>query len=156
MADSSTLEWTKLILTSLGGGIALFVGIGQYVLTSSFTVRQPFIQKQTDLCLSASEHISRLATTTDKDQWKKSRDEFWMLYWGPLAVVEEGDDADSRVAASMVAAGNVLKTLGPEPTLPVEGLTGPSIAVAHACRDLMSSKWRTGIFRFLAGWLGFK
>ena len=91
------LEWTKLVLTAIGGAIVLFIGGVQYVTTSSLSVRQPFLSKQMDLCLAAAEHAARLASTKDEDQWKKSRDEFWMLYHGPLAVVENVG-VESRVA----------------------------------------------------------
>ena len=67
----ATMEWTKLILTSLGGGIALFVGIGQYVLTSSLAVRQPFLQKQTELCLAASEQHSAIGNDTGQRSVEK-------------------------------------------------------------------------------------
>jgi hypothetical protein len=50
------LEWTKLVLTAVGGAIVLVVGAVQYVTTSSLSVRQPFLSKQMDLCLAAAEH----------------------------------------------------------------------------------------------------
>jgi hypothetical protein len=109
------------------------------------------VQKQTDLCLQASEHAARLSSTRDSAEWKKSREEFWMLYWGPLAVVEEAGSS-SHVASEMVKFGDALKAIDPAaPSLPVEELTGASIAVAHACSDLVRSKWRVGIL----GWFGY-
>jgi hypothetical protein len=59
MVDMS-LEWTKLVLTAIGGAIALLVGGVQYVTTSSPSVRQPFLSKQMDLRLAAAEHAARL------------------------------------------------------------------------------------------------
>jgi hypothetical protein len=88
MADNGLLDWTKLGLTTVGATIVFGIGLFQYVTTSAQTARQPFLQTQTELCLRASEHAARLATTTDRVQWKKSSDEFWTLYLGPLAVVE--------------------------------------------------------------------
>jgi hypothetical protein len=168
MADKLSLEWTKLILTTLGGIIVFGGGLYQYVSTSSHTARQPFLEKQTELCFQASEQAARLATTGDPKQWKKSWDEFWMLYWGPLAIVEDvpaGSTIYAEVAPSMVAFGNKIKSIGDTPTtLPVGGhgdtstaagdtstaagtheLTGLAINISKACQRLVTSWWATGI-----------
>jgi hypothetical protein len=116
MAENAPLEWTKLILTTIGGIVVFGGGLYQYVSTSSHTARQPFLEKQTALCFQAAEQSARLATTDDQNQWKKSWDEFWMLYWGPLAVVEDmpgnkGSDY-AEVAPSMIKFGNAIKPMG--------------------------------------------
>jgi hypothetical protein len=95
MTDSRALGWTQLILTSLGATIAFAFGLYQYATTSSQTTRQPFLEKQTDLCFQASEAAAQLATTTDPDQWTTSWNKFWTLYWGPLAVVEDVSEEQS-------------------------------------------------------------
>jgi hypothetical protein len=159
MGGNSTLEWTKLTLTAIGGTLALVVGLIQYVSTSSLSVRQPFLAKQTELCLSASEHAARLATTKDREQWKKSREEFWMLYWGPLAVVEEAG-TQSDVAKKMQAFGDLLKevpqnTDASQPTLPLDDLRGPAIDIARACESLLTSKWQAGIMSWVQRWFGY-
>ncbi len=152
MADNPSLEWTKLILTTLGGIIVFGAGLYQYVSTSSHTARQPFLEKQTALCFQASEQAARLATTRDPNQWKKSWDEFWMLYWGPLAIVEDipasKDNIYAEVAPSMVKFGNKIESIGytPATTLPVsDELTGLAINISKACQRLVTSWWATGI-----------
>jgi hypothetical protein len=115
--------------------------------------RQPFLEEQTSLCFRASEQAARLATTDDPDQWKKSWDEFWMLYWGPLAIVEDvsGNSANkdsiyAEVAPSMIQFGDKIKVIGKMPAkLPADGLTGPSINISKACQRLVTSWWATGI-----------
>src|SRR6266446_1564127 len=146
MADNPSLEWTKLILTTLGGIIVFGAGLYQYVSTSSHTARQPFLEKQTALCFQASEQAARLATTRDPNQWKKSWDEFWMLYWGPLAIVEDipasKDNIYAEVAPSMVKFGNKIESIGytPATTLPVsDELTGLAINISKACQRLVTS-----------------
>jgi len=154
-AGDRKLEWSKLGITTVIAVITIVIGFIQYISTSSLSVREPYLQKQTELCLQASEHAARLATTSDMLQWKKSWEEFWMLYWGPLAVVEEAG-SESHVADNMVVMGKALMRYGPTPpSLPVRpvprdkpDLTGPAINVALSCRDLFSSKWRAGIL----GW----
>jgi len=151
MAENSTMEWTKLVLTTVVGTAAFVVGFIQYASTSSLSVRQPYLEKQMELCLTASEHAARLATTRDMAQWDRSWEEFWMLYWGPLAITEEAG-TDSLVANRMIVFGDRLKPyVSTPPVLPVAGLTQPSIDIAHSCSDLIQSKWRTGFL----GWIRF-
>jgi hypothetical protein len=105
---------------------------------------------QTTLCRSAAEQTARLASSRDLALWQKSREEFWMLYWGPLAIVEDVESqAHNRVESSMVMFGERLKSVDPvSPTLPVSALEQPALNVAHACRDLLSAKWNFGILKW--------
>ncbi len=154
MADTGLGEaltaWIKFGATTGIAVVALAVGFIQFGTTSTFSVRQPFLQMQGNLCNSAAEHAARLASTLDLATWKKSREDFWMLYWGPLAIVEDVESrADNRVETAMVAYGNALKTIDPAaPPLPVSALEQPALNVAHACRDLLGAKWNFGVL----GW----
>jgi hypothetical protein len=155
MPDNTGLEWTKFIVTTLGGIIVFGGGLYQYISTSSHTARQPFLEKQTALCFQASEQAARLATTVDQDQWKNSWSEFWMLYWGPLAIVEDvsgqkesgqKESIYAKVAPSMIQFGTKIKTIGETPkTLPADGLTGLAINISKACQVLVTSWWATGV-----------
>jgi hypothetical protein len=153
MADNSALEWTKLALTAVVGAIALSVGFIQYVATSSLSVRQPFLSRQMELCLAAAEHAARLATTKDEVQWQKSREDFWMLYYGPLAVVETVGER-SMVETTMVIFGDELRKIEALPlSLPAKVLNTPALDIAHASRDLLTSKWKVGgISGLIAKW----
>src|SRR5262249_35275444 len=64
------------------------VGIWQFTVQQRQANRQPFLQKQLELAFQASETASRLATVTDPTDWERARHHFWLLYWGPLSVVE--------------------------------------------------------------------
>jgi len=85
------VEWRKFIITTLLGIIAFIVGLTEYGATNFYSVRKPFLQMQSDLCKSATEAAARVATATDPEAWRKALDEFWALYWGPLAIVEDVD-----------------------------------------------------------------
>jgi len=143
-------EWIKFASTSAITVVVLGVGFIQFGTTSAFSVRQPFLERQTGLCVAAAEQAARLASTRDNSTWAKSREEFWMLYWGPLAIVEDVESqTENRVEAAMVDFGAELKKINfISPTLPVDDLEKPALKVAHACRDLLSSKWKFGILRF--------
>ncbi|CAN7602802.1 hypothetical protein LJR090_005200 [Bosea sp. LjRoot90] len=143
-------EWIKYSATTAIAVTALVAGFVQFGTTSSFSVRQPFLEKQTALCLLAAEHAARLASSIDAKTWSHSREEFWMLYWGPLAVVEDVESQfKNRVEGAMVSFGSELAKIDPAtPSLPVKILEQPALRVAHSCRDLLRSKWNVGILRW--------
>jgi hypothetical protein len=142
--------WFKFGITSVLAVMGVIAGFIQFGTTSAFSIRQPFLGKQTDLCVSAAEHGARLASTLDMPTWKKSREEFWMLYWGPLAIVEDVEThTQNRVEKAMVDFGTELKKIDPtSPSLPASALEGQALNVAHACRDLLSSKWNYGVLKW--------
>ena len=150
MSDDPKLEWTKLALTAVGGTIAVGIGLYQYITTSSQTARQPFLEKQTELCFKASETVARIATTDDPVEWKKSLEEFWVLYWGPLAIVEDKTPGKSQeysiVSKKMIDFGNKINEIqDPLKHLPATELTRYAIQVSKACQNLVTSWWDTGI-----------
>lgn len=146
-------EWTKIGVTAFGAAVAFTIGLAQYASTSSLEVRKPFLERQMDLCIKAAEHAARLATTRKPETWASSLEEFWTLYYGPLAVVEEANKAKGkRVTAAMVDFGQKLNALPAAPAaLPVSGLGSHALDVSHACRDLLASKWEVGVWAWL-GW----
>jgi hypothetical protein len=122
--------------------------VWDYISTLPQAVIQPFLEKQTKLCFQASEQAARLATTSDQGQWKKSWEEFWMLYWGPLAIVEDipGSSIYAEVAPSMIKFGDKINEIGYQPTtLPANDLTGTAIQISKACQHLVTSWWAIGI-----------
>ena len=150
MSYDSRLEWTKLAVTAVGGTIAVGIGLYQYVTTSSQTARQPFLEKQTELCFKASETVARIATTDDPAEWKKSREEFWVLYWGPLAIVEDKAPGKSPeysiVSQRMIEFGNKINEIqDPLTHLPATELTRSAIQVSKACQNLETSWWDTAM-----------
>jgi hypothetical protein len=114
MATGLDFDMVKFVVTAVVAVVTLVAGFIQFGTTSAFSVRQPFLTKQTEVCHSAAEHTARLASTLDPKIWMKSREEFWMLYWGPLAIVEDVETrTDNRVEAAMVAFGDELKKIDP-------------------------------------------
>jgi hypothetical protein len=151
MADNSVLEWSKFAVPLIVAAATITVGFIQYGTTSSFTVRQPFLQKQTDLCISAADNAARLATSIDTDVWAKARADFLALYWGPLAVVEDVEASSRPVETAMVEFLRELERFPVNPTtLPLDALEQPSLKVAHACQSILSERWQAGILGWFA------
>jgi hypothetical protein len=68
--------------------------------------------------------VAKLANVTDPEAWQEARTRFWVLYWGPLGLVE-----DPNVARCMVKAGTIVPPPQQEavPALPLNTLQGTSI-----------------------------
>ena len=142
----------KFGVTTLITVVTIAAGFIQFGSTYARSVQQPFLETQTDRCFAAAENAARLATTVDKEIWKKAREEFWMLYWGPLAIVEDVAPAADpgyvgEVQKMMVEFGNQLEQVKqiPPATLPLSYLENGSLDIAHACRTLLTSRWRVGV-----------
>ena len=148
--DDSKAGWFKFGAPTAIAVATIVAGLIQFGTTSAFSIRQPFLEMQTKLCSSAAEHVARLASTRDPVTWQKSREEFWMLYWGPLAIVEDVESqSQTRVETAMVAYGDKLSKIDTNaPTLPISSLEEPALEVSHACRDLLGAKWNSGILTF--------
>jgi hypothetical protein len=128
---STVIPWILSVAT-------VAVGIWQFTAEQRQANRQPFLQKQLDLCFEATDTAGRLASETDPGEWEKNRLNFWRLYWGSLSIVE-----DRAVEAAMVAFGGLLPDRpDSNPTLPMRELAGPSYNLAHACRDLVLASWQ--------------
>src|SRR6266704_158826 len=69
--------------------IGFAAGLWPYNVTSRNTFLAPIRQAQLDLYRQASSAASRLSTLSPNgDEWNQARNEFRMLYYGPLAMVE--------------------------------------------------------------------
>ena len=85
------------------------------------------------LCTEASEVTARLASLA-------AHSRFWVLYNGPLYIIETKEkerspDGTSPLEAAMVRFGRRLKELGDKPELPLTALAQASLDVARACKD---------------------
>src|SRR5262245_611716 len=92
------------------------------------------------LCREATEVTARLASSLDRSDWMSARSRFWVLYNGPLYIIETKEKERSRdhtspLEAAMVRFGRLLKEAGDKPELPLTTLGQGSLAVARACKD---------------------
>lgn len=140
LAMFEKIDW-KLVVPWVVTLITLSVGIWQYADKQAQTNRDQFLRKQLDVMFSASEATAQLATLRDAGKWMEARDKFWLLYTGPMVLVE-----DPKVAAAMIAFGKAVDAAGlPPDTLPRPELLDPSIAVSEAARDLILRSWQVDI-----------
>jgi hypothetical protein len=73
---------------------------------------KPFWDSQLQLYLRASEAAATVAVSSDPDAVSRVESQFWILYWGPLAIVEDvGTELrpTAEVEAAMVQVGSYLR-----------------------------------------------
>mgnify|MGYP003642440668 CR=1 FL=1 len=117
--------------------VTILIGIGTFYAEQRQANRKPFLEEQLDLGFQASTVVATLATTTDRDEWNAARIKFWLLYWGPLSVVE-----DKGVEGCMVSIGKLVP--GPAavtPDLPMARLETLSYRLSHKVRDMVRTSW---------------
>lgn len=128
------VPWILSVLT-------VAAGIYQFSTQQMQANRQPFLQKQLELCFQATETAGRLASETDPIEWEKARITFWRLYWGPLSIVE-----DQAVEGAMVKLGRLVPDHPvSSPELPMKSLGVPSYELAHAVRGLVLPSWQVSM-----------
>ena len=136
-ADQETKINLSLVIPWVLSVLTFAAGIWQFSAQQTQANRQPFLQKQLELCFQASEAAARLASETDPVEWEKARLTFWRLYWGPLSIVE-----DRAVETAMVELGQSVPAEPVKaPVLPMTSLQPQSIKLAHAARDLVLTSW---------------
>jgi hypothetical protein len=137
---------TKDAATILIALVAASVGLWQYISTSHDEFLKPVRENQLQLYVQASAAAASLATIpTDDPEWKKARERFLQLFYGPLAIVENyqhvvkaGEPREVTVERAMIA----FKACLDDKTCVGTGeMLDLSLALAHTCRISIGSSW---------------
>jgi hypothetical protein len=106
--------------------------------------RKRFWEERLALYRRASKLAATIATADSLDMVRQERREFWQLYWGELAIIEDKD-----VLSAMVAYGEELKRLegkqqdpkGTSQASNIRDLRQLSYQLAIACRNSLAKTW---------------
>ena len=104
--------------------------------------KRPFLDEQFKLYGEAVAVASRLANAAEKGQASagdlaEDLNRFWVLYWGPLAMVE-----DSHVEEAMVIFGRSLQDRQKGSSNECAGMIKQaSLALAHRARESLEQQW---------------
>ena len=135
-------DTTAHILTAVIAGLALVATIWQFIVGRAQASKEPFLKEQMQLCFRACAAVGAMLSERDSAKWEAARAEFWVLYWGPLCVVE-----DAAVDSAMEALGERLPAASaPTPSsLPLDDpeLQLRSLKLAYAMRALILRCWRS-------------
>jgi hypothetical protein len=134
-------DW-KVSVPWLLSVVTVAVGIWQYADKQAQANREPFLKKQLDLVFEASETVSKLANLTDPTEWRKAKDRFWILYWGPLGIVE-----NQKIETCMGKAGRTIPQSSDQntPSLPLVSLQATSIELSHVAREFILESWNVDL-----------
>jgi hypothetical protein len=100
---------------------------------------KPLWDKQLALYIEATEKAAVIATTDDDVARREAEKRFWVLYWGPLAAVEDvglEKEQKPRVERAMVEFGRAIENKEPVARNRDE-LAQLSLNLAHAIRDAL-------------------
>jgi hypothetical protein len=79
-------KWVTILVTVAG-----FVwGVGSALQARAIDARRPFLDLQLKLYQEATKTTAILATSNDPNELRTTEIRFWQLYWGELAMVENG------------------------------------------------------------------
>lgn len=133
--DEATYRSRDLVLKVVAGLLAAIgagFGLYEYVDGVQRESKRPYWERQVALYFDATSAAATLATSRDEPERKKAAAEFWRLYWGPLAVVE-----DPQVEAAMVEFAKCI-----DKQCPQDQLQRLSLALAHTCRNSLRTSWK--------------
>ena len=96
---------------------------------------RPLWEKRLALYIDAATATATIATKPDGPDRKAAEERFWVLYYGPLATVEdiESTDGAKNITGAMVSFGAALKNGADK-----DKLQGLSLALAHAVRKAIT------------------
>ena len=102
--------------------------------------QKPFLEKQLQQYFDVSVAASKIATTKKPDVRAQAEADFWVLYWGPLAVVEDASlyTPGGEVEGAMVRFGDCLD---PQAPCSDDELKVRSLDIAHSCRISFGASW---------------
>lgn len=139
VTNASTVEVVAKWITVVVALAGLFWGVVSTLETWSRESRRPFLDKQLALYEEATKAAAILATSDDSAELVEAEERFWRLYWGELAMVENGGlgAANGGVEGAMVRFGAALRGEPRDKQL----LQQRSLELAHACRDSLAESW---------------
>lgn len=127
--------------SAIGFILAALFSYSQYLDTATRDARKPFLEKQLELCVEASDSAAMIATSPRPSDVKASKVRFDRLYWGSLAIFD-----NKRIAHAMKEFNSVVTAHWSGGDLASnerarEALRPLSEEIAHECRDLVIASW---------------
>jgi len=76
--------------------LAIFSDVIQYITnradqlrTQEIQAKKPFLEKRLEFYIEATRATATIATSKNPDDIAGAREKFWILYWGPMLVLED-------------------------------------------------------------------
>lgn len=128
-------KWLTIVVTLAG----FLWGITSVLQSRAIDARRPFLDLQLKLYQDATKVAAILATSRESKELADAETRFWQLYWGELAMVENGGikTKDGGVEGAMVRFGDELQKGAQDRSI----LKHRSLELAHICRDSLAESW---------------
>lgn len=166
MSDAPTAsKWSAPLqhlstLALLAGGI---FALWRYSDTTARQFQRPLWDQQVNLYFETTRTTARLASLDPGPEWQAAANEFWVMYFGPLSIVENQGVEQAMVdfsaaletaapLAQMLAAP-AIQELAPDRTSDLAQrfataraeLQSASLGLAWACRDSLNANLDAGL-----------
>lgn len=163
--DAKPSRWTAPLqhistLALIAGGI---FALWRYYDTTARQFQRPLWEQQVNLYFETTRVTARLASLEPGPEWQAAAHEFWVMYFGPLSIVENQGVEQAMVdfsaalesaqpLAQMLAAPE-LQSIAPDRTSDLakrfaaaqSELQSASLSLAWACRDSLNSNLDAGL-----------
>jgi hypothetical protein len=130
--DAAT-KLLAVLAVAIGGGWTIYTYFNARegeAHTAFLEARKPFEAKRLEIYVEAARLTATIARSHDPKELSKAKEQFWILYWGPFALVE-----DDKVHASMTAFGHCIVA---NCSASLEQL---SRQVAQDCHESLGEAW---------------
>jgi hypothetical protein len=126
-------------LTIMGAVVGFLWNVSSALQTRAIDARRPFLNLQLNLYQEAASTAANLATSTDPAELRRAEARFWQLYWGELAMVENGGfkPRHGGVEGAMVRFGHQLRADSANRS----ALQQQSLCLSHTLRDSLAESW---------------
>jgi hypothetical protein len=156
---SAPLQHISTLALIAGGVFALW----RYYDTTARQFQRPLWEQQVKHYFETTRATAQLASLEPGPEWQAAANEFWVMYFGPLSIVEDQSVEQAMVdfstaleaaapLAQMLAASE-LQSLAPDQTSDLAKrfdaaqaeLQSASLSLAWACRDSLNSNLDAGL-----------
>ena len=143
MTEESFRFWDLFLKAGSAIGFILTVlfSFYQYQDTATRESKKPFLEKQLELCIKATDSAGTIATSPRPEEVASAKVVLDQLTWGSMAIVD-----NQEIFEAMYKFNAMVKTLPSadhyQETKSVRAsLTALSEKIAHACRDHVRTAW---------------
>jgi hypothetical protein len=156
---TARLQYVSTIALVVGGLFALW----RYYDTTARQFQQPLWDQQVNLYFQTTRAAAQLASLEPGPAWQSAANEFWVMYFGPLCIVEDQaveqamvDFSAALETAEVLAemlATPALRDIAPDRTSDLAKrfadaraeLQSASLNLAWACRDSLNANLDAGL-----------
>lgn len=156
---SAPLQHLSTLALIAGGIFALW----RYYDTTARQFQRPLWDQQVSLYFETTRTTAKLASLDPGPEWQAAANEFWVMYFGPLSIVENqgveqamvdfSSALETATPLAQLLTAPAIKDLAPDRTAELANrfaaaraeLQSASLSLAWACRDSLNANLDAGL-----------